>query len=417
MNDRQEPYYYEDVIDLRELVETLWNHKWIIVAAVLLAAAAAYLTDSFILPPQYEASAHIGIRRPTFQANLEPSIDSPSSLENYQQLRDLTESLPELAEADDVWMSACVQAMVKCVGEDSLKPELEAELVGSNQLKLTVTSSDPRRAAEFANIWAGEVIDRWNELYGNENVELARLEEDVEAARERWAEAQKALEVYLPHSQINVLEVKLLQTRSRLNRYLEEIEDNERLIRDARSGGNRLLDLDPDSALPLGEALSIIALQQRSSGGISGTQFQLSGSELFGGGYTVGEARGTIATLVRALESQNENMIEKIDQAAGEITALAVELEEEQYKIDQLEQERDRARQEYNAMAGYLDETRINQRNQKKAAYSIAKAIVSQKESGQSAVVLTALAGIVAGMIAASAVLFFEWWTTEDEEA
>lgn len=416
MKDKQETYYYEDIIDLREVVKTLWNHKWLIITVTLLAAAAAFVTDKFILPPQYEASAHIGIRRSTFQANLEPSIDAPSSLEDYQQLRDLTGSLPELAEADDVKMSVCNQMGIQCTGEGSVLPELEAELVGTNQLKLTVICENPDRAAEFANAWAVEVISRWNELYGNENVDLSQLEGDVETARRRWSEAQGALEAYLPESKINVVQVQLSQAKNKLNSYLDEIHGNERLMRDASSLDSRLENLDQTRSLPAGEALSLLTLQEKIGGDAGAAQFLLPGLDLSNVGYTVRETRDSLTALIQAYEAQNEVLTEKISGVEDEITALSVELEEEQYKIDRLKQERDRVRQEYSALAGYLDESRINQQNQKQAAYSIARAIVPKGESGLSTIVIVALTGIVAGMIATSGVFVYSWWT-EDEES
>ncbi len=45
-NKPQDPYY-EDVIDLRELVETLLKYKWIILAATLLAALGRLPPASF----------------------------------------------------------------------------------------------------------------------------------------------------------------------------------------------------------------------------------------------------------------------------------------------------------------------------------------------------------------------------------
>lgn len=410
-----EPYYYEDIIDLRELIRTLWNYKWTIIAATLLAAVAAFLTDNFILPPQYEASAHVGIRRPTFQADLEPSIENPSSIENYQQLRNLTDSLPELAESDDVWQSVCQEMGLKCVGEDDEKPDLKATLVGTNQLKLTVTCEDPQQSAEFANVWAGEVIRRWNMLYGSESINLSKIEEEVAEARQRWEQTQNNLEAYLPQSKVNVVQVQLEQAEQNLNRYMDEMEGNERLIRDARSLDNRLQGLAPSAQLPVGEALSLIALQQRTTGGISGTQFQLPGAEILGQDFTVADGRKGIAGLITALEDQNASLADALPTLEEEIASLAVELESEQHKISQLEQERDRARQEYSSMAGYFDEARINKENQGPASYSIAPARVPQRESGQSTIMIVALAGIVGVMIALGSVLIYSWWTTGEE--
>lgn len=411
----QESYYGDDVIDLRELVKTLLKYKWIILAATLLAALAAFLMDNFLLDSQYEASAHIGIRRPTFYANLEPSIENPSALEDYRNLSDLTKSLPELAEADDIWMSVCEELDLICVGEGRNKPDLEASLIGTNQLKLTVSCEDPARCAEFANLWAEEVTYRWNTLYGNESLNLEQIAEDVDSARQLWAESQAILEAYLPESKINVVEVQLDQAKSKLTRYLNEIEANELLIRTARGLDKRLADLAQSGELLLGEALSLIGLQQRTTGGISGTQLQLPGEDLLGVDYTVATARVSLGDLIRALEAQNATLEEDLPELEIQVISLTLDLEVEGYKIQQLEQERDKVRQAYQVLAGHRDETEINQRNQGEAAYCVAKARVPQEESGPSTEMVVALAGIAGGILSVVIVYVYSWWTSFED--
>lgn len=120
--------------------------------------------------------------------------------------------------------------------------------------------------------------------------------------------------------------------------------------------------------------------------------------------------------LIRALLNQNQTLTANTESIEAEITALSVELEEEQAQIEQLKMERDRAREEYSALAGYLDETRLNHQNQKQAAYSIARAVVPRAESGQSTIAIVALAGIIGGVIAGVCVFVYSWWN-EDEES
>jgi capsular polysaccharide biosynthesis protein len=186
MSENHEPNYYDDVINLRELVKTLLKYKWIIIGATVLAALAALLTSKFILPPKYEAAAYVGITLPSFEVDLEPSINNPSPLDDYRLLTETTKALPDLAEAVEVWLSVCEEMDLTCLGEDNDKPDLEAALVGTSQLKLTVTSDDPEQAAEFANLWAKEVIKRWDLIYGIGDIDLIQLDEEVAQALEKW---------------------------------------------------------------------------------------------------------------------------------------------------------------------------------------------------------------------------------------
>lgn len=80
----------------------------------------------------------------------------------------------------------------------------------------------------FANVWAEEVIHRWKELYGTENVNLSQLEDDVERAHSKWSETQGAVEAYLHLSKIDVVQVQFTKAKNKLNCYLDEVEGNER---------------------------------------------------------------------------------------------------------------------------------------------------------------------------------------------
>ncbi len=408
--------YYEDMIDLRALVKTLLKYKWIIVSVTLLAVLAAFLTSRYLLPPKYEAAAHIGITLPSFEVDLEPSINNPSPLDDYRLLTETTKALPELAEAVEVWLSVCEEMNLNCQGEGNEKPELEAALIGTSQLKLSVISENPEQAAEFANLWAEEVVTRWNLIYGIENIDLIRLEEEVTQSLKNWNTAQKMLEDYLPESKINVAEVQLNQAKGKLARYLEAIEDNEGIIRDAGSLDTRLGGQIQSSKLLIGDALSLVGLLQRTTGEVSGTQFQVTGTDIYGQEYTIAETRETLYDLISALENQNDTLEIQLTGLETEITQLALEREIEQYRIDLLEQERDRARSNYQALSGYLDETLIAEKHDGQAAYCVARAVVPL-EGESKTLINTALAGMVGLMIAIGVVFFCEWWRVPQKDS
>lgn len=415
-NKSQDPYHYDDVIDLRELIKTLLKYKWIIVAAVVLSALAAYLTSKFILSPKYEASAHIGITLPSFEVDLEPSINNPSPLDDYRLLTETTKALPGLAKAVEVWLSICEEMDLTCLGEDNDKPELEAALVGTSQLKLTVTSEDPEKAAEFANLWAKEVIKRWDLIYGIGDIDFLQLEEEVAQALETWNTAQKTLEDYLTESQINVVEVQLNQAEGELARYLRDIESNESIIRDASSLDARLGGLNQSDKLLIGDALSLVGLLQRTTDGDveGGIQFQITGTDIYGQDYTIADTRETLTDLIFALESQNGDLEIQLAGLEEEINTLTLDREVEQFRINLLKQERDRARSNYQALAGYLNEALIALEHNGKAAYCVAKAVVPQ-EAESNTLINTALVGMVGLMLSTGGIFVFTWWTEEEE--
>jgi len=414
-NKPQDPYYYEEMIDLRALVRTLGNYKWIIISATLLTTLTAFLTIKFILSPKYEASAHIGIKQPTFVVYLEPSINGPSPLKNYRSFLNFTSPLSAFAEADEVWLSVCEDMNITCLGEGSDSPDLEATLIGSSHLHLSVSSGSPERSAEFANFWAGELINRWNMLYSSENIDLIQAEEEVAQALENWNTARNALEEYLLESQINVLEVQLNQAKQKLAIYLGEIEENESILRDADALDFRLDKQIQTSKLLIGDALSLVGLLQRTTGSVSGTELQIMGTDIYGLEYTIAESRETLADLVFSLENQNDNLEIQLVDLEGEITTLAMEKQAEQYQIALLEGERDRALSDYQDLSEFMDEARNVPEYLGPVAYIIANAVVPQEESGLSTTILVALAGMMGLMISVVSVFVYTWWNSEKE--
>jgi len=414
-NKPQDPYYYEEVIDLRVLVRTLWNSKWIIIAATLLTTLAAFFTIKFILSPKYIASAHIGIKQPTFAVCLEPTINNPYPLNDYQTFIELTKPLPTFAQADEVWISVCEEMNITCMGEDNDKPELTAYMIGFTHLRLNVTSGTPERSTEFANLWAGELIYRWNMLYGSQNVDLIQVEKEVARALENWNTARNALEEYLLESQINVVEVQLNRAKGKLSSYLNEVEAIESITRDASSLDARLADQNQSGKLLIGDSLSLAGLLQRTIGGVSGTQFQISGTDIYGQEYTIAESREILADLVSALENQNLTLEIQLVDLEGEITTLGLEWQSEQYQIALLEQERERALSDYQVLSEYRDEAQITPEYDGLVAYSIAKAVVPREASGISTIFLVALAGLMGLMISIVSVFVYAWWNSEKE--
>ena len=412
-NTPPETYYYEDMIDLRALIITLWTNKWIIIGTTLLAALVSLLISIFVLPPQYEASSQIGIRRETFYADFEPSIENPSALEDYRNLSDLTQSLPQLAEAEDIVLTVCAEMGLVCTGDDHNRPDIGATMLGSNQLKLTVNCEVPERCADYANHWAEEIIKRWNTLYGNAGIDLEQLEREVNQARENWIEAQVSLENFLPESRLQVVDTQLIQAQNELNQSLLDIENNNRIIRDAVALNTRLASLLQIGQLTLGDALSMIALQQRSTGGISGAQFQLPEGVLLDGGYSVTAARENLGFLITSLEEQNQEIEGTLPELEEKITGLALQLENEAYLLSQLTVERDRAKEAYQALAGHLDEVTLNLRYQGESAYLLAQARVPEMESGQSTILIILVSSAAAGFLAACGVLSYHWWQKE----
>jgi uncharacterized protein involved in exopolysaccharide biosynthesis len=76
MKENQEYPLYEDEIDLRALLETLWRRRKFIFVFTLLTTLLT-LGISLFLPRQYTASAFVLVNNPTNPNNL---VNNPSSV-------------------------------------------------------------------------------------------------------------------------------------------------------------------------------------------------------------------------------------------------------------------------------------------------------------------------------------------------
>lgn len=402
MSENQSPYPSEVVIDLRELIQTLLNYKWVIIAVTILAALGVFLVSVFIIPPKYQASAVVTLIEPIIEAELETSIRFSPTMPD-------TGALADFAEADEL----VDQVIDRLDLEDYFEkndPDLDASLKGSSQIHLQVTTNDPARSAQISNAWAQVLVNRLNDLYGTGEKDIATLESEVENAREDWNETQAALEAYLPESKVEVLEVQLSQAKDLLSFYLNKIDHNQLLISDALALQKQLSIFRPNEPLATGNALAVIALQQRASGGISGTQFQVQGSEILGEGYSVLMGRESIQELMNAIQEQNADLENKVPKLESRIETLSVELEEERFKVDQLKQERDLARNAFTALSNQLTETRITQAQDQSSAKIGAPAVEPREESAPNIPLNTLVAAFLGMLISVSGSFLYDWW-------
>ena len=163
-----------------------------------------------------------------------------------------------------------------------MRAQLNTSLVGTSQLRLEVTDSDPNRAAQIANAWADAVTRRLNKLFDVNEASLERIEQQVQTARQEWDKTEQALLAYLPNSQEEPLKVSLAQQQDALKTYLDRVTELSLLISDAQALETRLSAQDGNKNLLLEDGLSLITLQQRAAGELAGLQIQVAGPDMLG---------------------------------------------------------------------------------------------------------------------------------------
>ena len=99
-----------DAATLRDYLRVILRHKWVVLAALVLAPAAAVLL-SLRQPPLYEASAEVLLSRQNLAATLTGTQDPTV----YQQAERVAETQAQLARVPDV-----AQRTIDAVGVEGL---------------------------------------------------------------------------------------------------------------------------------------------------------------------------------------------------------------------------------------------------------------------------------------------------------
>ncbi|MBM3181539.1 MAG: hypothetical protein FJZ86_14470, partial [Chloroflexi bacterium] len=180
---------YDDEIDLRAILLTLWKARRMILIVTLAAAVSAFAVSFWILPRQYQATAYVFIGNPI------GDITQASGLTISPTLPD-PNVVVELAAAPGLLESVTKDpAVAAAIGEETITVAdmVTAVYVGTDQLSLQVTDTDPQRAALLANTWAEKVTDVVNATYKLGTIAQA-LDSLFLQSQQNYNQAQSALE-------------------------------------------------------------------------------------------------------------------------------------------------------------------------------------------------------------------------------
>ncbi len=401
----------DDEIDLRAIILTLWKGKWWIIGISLLLAVSVYAYSKLFLPKQYEATAMVFMAKPIFSTNLDSTVETNIITEIKS---------PDMAFVDDLLLEVYQDPAVAPLLDPektlvSLKDSMDATIIGTQQIRLSVVDGNPERAAALVNTWARLFTQRLNMLSGLNEESIDNFEALANNARQDWDEAEQALIDYLPEGQIPVLEIQYQDARESLASNLKNIDGLDILIDDIELFYTQLQSLSASKPLPLQDALSFLALRQRSVGSVGGIEISIpvdNTADLMGEGYTVSQARDDLQVLITALQTQRQIHADLADAAAAAIIDLGVELEIAQYKNTTLAVQRNINQQAYVALANQVVESKISFERGDQAARIVGLALPPDPNHpiGPRSAINGAIAG-AAGFLFSSAVIFLiDWW-------
>jgi len=391
---------YNDEIDLVPILRasalTLWKTRWVILIVTLAAAIVTFVVSFWILPRQYQATANVFIDQQIVEFSKSISV---TGLTNFPTLPDL-KVVVKLSIAPELLDSVLKDpAVVAAIGNEeiSISDMVTAVDVGTDQLSLQVTDSNPQRAALLANTWAEKVTAMVNATYGLDAIAQA-LDSRVLQSQQNYEQAQAALEEALPQSQVNALSAQLDSKRADLESMLGSIIRTRRVLDDLQFFEQGLSGLSGETHLAVGDELALTTLLQRSLTVASESFTGLIDSASFAG-FTVSKALEAATQMRAGLQARLTRLQNDQSRLEQEIPPMQGDLEHATAQLTQLTLERDQSQGPYNDLLKIQQLTSVQVQSSKVARVSM-EAVLSEKAVLRNTLMNTALAGMVGLMLA-----------------
>ena len=413
----------EEEIDLRQVILRFWRGRWIIVGATLVLALIALVACLWILPRKYQATAYIAINQPILSFTLGNVNQDPSSLSTTVQMPDIN-SVAELAQAPGIMNQILSDpSVIKSFGDKPLTLKdindmSKVEIIGKNIIRLQVTDQENKRAALLANTWAVRLISIINDTYsiGSIAETLDNLEPQVKGS---FDQAQAALEAELATSTVDALQAQYDNKKSDYQCVLTRVNVDQRVLEDLQGMKQRLETLPPESRLSLGDALSLVTLQQRAlssqkcEGEIPNTenppdlQFQI-GSDILSN-QTLSSALNDISSLQTSLQASLSDLESQRQTFERQISQLDSQLENANATISRLTMTRDLQESLFKNLERQQGQVKALGTGGQIASLSLAAVTPEEKTFPQTGLV-TAIAAVAGFFLSIAWVFFQGWW-------
>ena len=179
----QDAYYYQDEIELREIIKIIRKRIWLVVLLPLIAAIVAFGASKFVIVPEYEASTQIALG--TFgheiYGNLAASKEILSS-------RDLLVRV-----VDDLGLRSQYRSV-----EDFAKPISIEEVRNTRMLAISYQHSDPAQAQAVVQAIVAQFLNQSDAIYSQKRSlleqRLAELQGDYDKTQSTYQDSMDTLQ-------------------------------------------------------------------------------------------------------------------------------------------------------------------------------------------------------------------------------
>jgi|GEM_PF-3571275 len=386
---------WDDEIDLRQLIESLWRRRWLVLGLVVAAVVAAGVISYAVLPPRYESSVKLDIAaRGPEELKFDPAVyealaTSQRVLEAIIQLGSLDKTPAELQEAITVRFNR-----------------------DTRLLTITASAQSPYEAQQLARLsfeaLKGELINHAEERLGQL---LTAVERDLQEWESVYEAAREALDTFDSNVNLSFLEARLARLQGALveaEARLRDLTQNTIPADEARLEAlERALSAQPEV---LGEnGQRVVVPSGDSPAGVTAADVTMLNPVYLQLNQDLVATRTRLATNRRAAERLQE-----------QLEQLPAEIEQLRSALIAYSAERARLERELNTLRPMVDQARAKRDSllalQRQAADLVVPAIVADPVLPEAPVaprklLNMALAGFVAGFVGVGAALFIEFWS------
>jgi capsular polysaccharide biosynthesis protein len=400
---------FDDEIDLRAIIKTLWKARKSIFITALAIAVMAFVASFLLLPRKYQATAYVFVGKPVVSYIQDLGLTIEPTLPDIKAVVDLA-AAPGLL--DDI---SADPEIIAAFGDEefTLAKMVDALDMGKDQIRLQVIDTDPQRAALIANRWADKVTTVVNDSYGIGAV-MKDLDPQVLKSQQDYEKAQIALENGLSKNPVEVLNTQLGRKQTDLGCVLASVSQTTRVLDDLETLEQGVSSMPAESLISLGDWIALTSLRQRSltsqpcQSGVADFVVQIDSASFERS--TVSTALASIAQMRAGLQMQLNRLQDEKSLLERELPELRKDFENAQAQLNVITLKRDQARDIRDALSQQQQRVSTVLAQSAKVAEISLPALPPQNALSRNAFVNTVAAGVLGLILAIFLTLATDWW-------
>lgn len=422
------PYTAEDEIDLRELVRTLWRHRWVIGGVTVVAALIAAAVSVFVLPPVYEARALLLVTRPQVQT-VDPNNSTFFRTEELNIAATLNLDLPAESVVALARSPLVRDEVAQRTGlpKERLRKALYAQSVrNTNLVELRVRFGDPLEAQRIAAAWTEVVVARSSMLFSTRaTASYTLFAQQLNTALDRLRAAEQALRHFNATSRISELQARLGKLVDQLASY--ESRHNDLTVSLARAEQElesieAQIQREPKT-LTLSKSIATDPFLHEAMATASGRSFlelsrlKLRTEEQNPVYNALNQARANAAVAVQALRAEKLGVERAMQEIRQEIAQIRADLANQVLTQTRLVREAENARKVYGVLFQRREEARITATTQSGTVQVALPASLPDEPVSPRPALNTVLAVVLGFLLSTFGVLIRSAWAAPQEPA